>query len=83
MHIAVSSQASENYRALAKDPVIREMAAELKLFIKYGEFNYESIDSWAFMSDSNAEYARRNGKTPTLMLGSVVEALKIVLAEGE
>jgi hypothetical protein len=76
-HITVieSSDYVREVQVLTEDPIVVQMALEIR-----GDVSFQEIDSHNFMSAANAEYRARGG-TQNQTLGGVPRAIKSLLID--
>jgi hypothetical protein len=75
----ISQEIRNNITELTCDEIVVNMALDIKFLIADGET--VDFDSFEFMSRSMNEYNRRGGFN-NLTIGSVAQAIKMIITEG-
>lgn len=75
----VSNEIRENWREVATDPVLIQMADGLRIGIDEGEFDPAQLSSFEFMMHANRTYREYGGQVELLTMGAVIQALRIAL----
>lgn len=76
MTIIISQEIRENINDLTSDPIVIDMACDIRLAILDGvEITF---GSWEFMSNALAEYNRRGGQN-NKTIGAVSNAIELII----
>ena len=76
----VSQKIREQYAELASDPIIFVLAMEYKAFMEEeGPEKIKDLDDLDMIRMANYMYELRGGKIVPLTIGSITEAIKILL----